>query len=236
MLETIGIRDGADVVDERRRNFARDFAKAHRAAAGRQPFARIWVGDERIARKTIEPREETFARGVPARLEASDDRNPPALQFRERVIFPLQNAKHNADGERSGSHHQVGIGRKIDRHFDAVATRTHSDPSAEPVRGQQHHRHMEQMREQQRELPHPGRAHALCLRHGDIEVRRETFQPRGRVGAPFPGVEFVTQKFDLLPKRAAGANAAARLDLDDRRRHLDHARVEINRAARRQVK
>jgi len=50
-----------------------------------------------------------------------------------------------------------------------------------------------------------------------------------------PGVELLAEKKNSLPERAAGPGGAASLDLDDVRRDLDDAGIEVNRAAGGQV-
>src|SRR5512146_2098617 len=53
--------------------------------------------------------------------------------------------------------------------------------------------------------------------------------------ALLPRIELLTEEANTLPQRASGARRAAALDLDHRRRQLDHASVEIHCSPRGQV-
>src|SRR4029078_7811599 len=70
---------------------------------------------------------------------------------------------------------------------------------------------------------------------GDVVVGREADQPCRTAMFGLPGIELAAPEADALPQRAAGARRAAALELDDRRRHLDDAGVEVDGAARGQV-
>src|SRR6185436_97535 len=65
----------------------------------------------------------------------------------------------------------------------------------------------------------------------DVEVTAERLQPHAMAAARFPPVELLADESDLLPEAAHRARGALRRNLDDRSDDLEHAAVEINRAA-----
>jgi hypothetical protein len=77
--------------------------------------------------------------------------------------------------------------------------------------------------------------HAPRQLEGDVVVRAEAHEAHVAAGAALPAVQLLAHEEDRLPERATGARGAAALDLDHRRGHLDHAGVEVHRAAGRQV-
>ena len=48
--------------------------------------------------------------------------------------------------------HQRRVGREVGGDLDAIRARTHADAGRAPIRGEQHHRHRENVRQQQRQL------------------------------------------------------------------------------------
>src|ERR1700682_136764 len=66
-------------------------------------------------------------------------------------------------------------------------------------------------------------------------MRAETLEPGTAFISPRPTAQLATDVINLFPQESRRAIATARLQLDDRRRHFDDARVEINRTARRKL-
>src|SRR5256885_4941489 len=66
-------------------------------------------------------------------------------------------------------------------------------------------------------------------------MRTETLEPRPAFVSPSPMPQLFADVMNLLPQKPRRAITTARLQFHDRRRHFDHAGVEINRAAGREL-
>jgi hypothetical protein len=66
-------------------------------------------------------------------------------------------------------------------------------------------------------------------------VRAESLEPDTAAMLASPSIEMPADEANPVPQHACGAHHAAALQFDRRRRDLDHAGVEVDRAARREV-
>ncbi len=150
---------------------------------------------------------------------------------------PAHGLAHDAgdDGRRCG--HERGVRREVGGDFDAVGARADAHARRAPVRREQHDRKRQYVREQERQPLHAAVAARApgCVLERDVVVSAESDQARAAAVPPLPCIQLAACEADAFPKRAAGARAAAARDLDDRRRDLEHAGVEVHRAAGRQV-
>ena len=64
----------------------------------------------------------------------------------------------------------------------------------------------------------------------------ERLQAHSFAAALLPPVQLIADEIDLLPQVADHSRGALRSNLDDRRDDLDHASVEVDGAARRQLR
>src|SRR5678809_1427325 len=100
MLGCLRIGNAANGGAERSRELLCDSPQAHSTTIPKQPFGLIWVGRERIARKTIEPRQIALSRSVRARPESGDHRKPASREHPEIMFRPLADRQDNAGDER----------------------------------------------------------------------------------------------------------------------------------------
>src|SRR5688500_8298736 len=94
------------------------------------------------------------------------------------------------------------------------------------------------MREQQRQLLDVAVAIALLARQfiRDVEVTAERLQSHVPAGALLPTIELIAHEAELFPQTAHDTRGALRRDLDHRRDDLEHAAIEVNRAAGRKLR
>ena len=241
LQQAVGERvgDAADRRAEGEEERAADVAQAPRAVGGR-PHRRVGGGAERIAaRVALAARQPSLAAGVRHRLETLHHRQPPRLELGELVGRPAHHRAHDAGDQRRRGDHQRRARHEVGGHLDAVVPRPHADAGRAGVGDQQHHRHRQQVDEEEREvLDRQARRAAAAPRpvgEGHVVVGAEAGEAHRVAVTPLPVVELAAHEADRLPQRAAGARRAAAVDLDRRRRHLDDAGVEVHRAAGRQV-
>src|SRR5256714_3169999 len=91
------------------------------------------------------------------------------------------------------------------------------------------------MRKQITEPLRIARRRRLFRFEGKIVMRAETLELGPAFISACPAPQFLADVMNLFPQESRCAIATARFQLDDRRRHFDHAGVEINRAAGRKL-
>ena len=116
-------------------------------------------------------------------------------------------------------------------------TRAHADSSRLPIGREEHDGRRQDIGQQQCEFFHRAirgqRAGGWSKR--DVVVSAKPDQSHVATVPLLPDIELAPQEQNALPERAAGARRATALELDHRRRELDHACVEVHGAAGRQV-
>jgi hypothetical protein len=88
---------------------------------------------------------------VPAKSERRELGNVMFFELVEFVVWPRAYRSSRAGDESACSEHERGVRREIRRHLNPFSARTNADGAALAIRGQQHHRRRQNVREQEAE-------------------------------------------------------------------------------------
>jgi hypothetical protein len=158
------------------------------------------------------------------------------LQLSEPKILPAEHRFHDTRDEDARRQHQRGVGRKIDCDFDAVSARAHPDCTALPIGCQQNHWRWQNVREQIRQLRRVAKLRSPRVRKREIVVRAETLEAAIALMSLSPMIQLDAKIPDLLPQQARRPITAAGFKLNNRGRNFHDTGIEINCAARGQLK
>lgn len=152
------------------------------------------------------------------------------------IARPAPRRLGDARDERACRQHQRGVRGEVCCHFNSIAARANADRAALAIRRQQHQRHRKNVREKVTELMRGSLDRMFRRAKGQIVVSAETLEPRLTIVPHAPAIEFLAHESNLFPEQSGCAETATGLELNNRRCDFDHAGVEVNRAARRQLK